>query len=73
MFSNYYGKRLINMCFSFATFRNNFHVHAQKCCKEKTLLENQKKQSHAQVSYSFKNSFMLKNMRKKSAKTKLYK
>ena len=59
--------------FSFVVLGNNFNVHAQKCCKEKTLWENQKKQSHAQVSHSFKNSFMLKNMQKKLAKTKSYK
>ena len=43
-----------------STLRNNFDVHAQKCCKGKTLWENQKKQSHTQVSHSFKNSLAKK-------------
>ena len=51
---NYYIKRLVNACFGFVTLRNNFDVHAQKCCKEKTLWENQKKQNYTQVSHSFK-------------------
>ena len=50
-------------CFGFITFRNNFDFHAQKCCNEKTLWENQKKQNHGQVSLSFKNSF-IKNVSK---------
>ena len=37
LFSNYYVKRFIDICFSFVTLRNNFDVHAQKCYKEKTL------------------------------------
>ena len=57
---------------SFVAHINNFEVHCQKCCKEKALWKNQKKQSHTQVSNSFKNSFMLKNMWKKLAKTWLY-
>ena len=41
--------------------------------KKKLFEKNRKKQSHAQVSYSFKCSFMLKNMLKKLAKAKLFK
>ena len=38
---------LVKTCFGFVTLRNNFDVHAQKCCREKTLWQNQKKQNHA--------------------------
>ena len=72
IYSNYYIKRLINTCFAFVTLRNDFDVHAQKCFREKTLRKSEKS-NHAQVSHSFKNSFMLENMQKKLAKTKLYK
>ena len=41
--------------------------------KKKLFEKIRKKQSHTLVSHSFKNSFMLKNMRKKLVKTKLYK
>ena len=68
------SKDLLTHVLVFVTFRKNFNVHAQKCYKEKTLWENQKKKkNHAQVFHSIKNSFMLKNMRKKSAKIKLCK
>ena len=67
--SNYYVKSLINTCFGFVTLRKSFDAHDRKCCKEKVLWENQKKQNHSQVSHSFKNSFMLKNMPKKLVKT----
>ena len=60
IFSNYYVKWRIKACFGFVTLISNFTVHAQKCCKEKTLWENQKKQNYAQVSHSFKNSFSKK-------------
>ena len=69
IFSNYYVKRLINACFVFAMLRKSFNVPAQKCCKEKILWENQKKQNHSKLSHYFKNSFMLKHMRQKLAKT----
>ena len=39
--------------FGFVTLRNNFDILAQKCCKEK-LFEKIRKNSHAQVSHSFK-------------------
>ena len=54
--------------FCFCYPLKKFNIHAQKCYKEK-IWENQKKQNHSQVSNSFKNSFMLKNMWKKLAKT----
>ena len=73
MFSNYYVKRLINTCFGFVTLTSPC---AQKCCKEKALWENQKKQNHAQVSHSKENKKHIKflkllknaNYRKKISK-----
>ena len=37
------SKDLLTHVLVFVTFRKNFNVHAQKCYKEKTLWENQKK------------------------------
>ena len=63
----YYIKRHVLVSLPLETISMFMLKNAEK----KELRENQIKQNHAQVSHSFKNSFMLKNTRKEISRNKI--